>query len=92
MFENIKLHTGTPERPATNERNSDNQGKATREPGMNERIRKLRKLSVETQPSLSIERALHETAFYRENYGTCCVLRISWIIAKEKPSTWAKGN
>ncbi|MDP1621415.1 MAG: glycyl radical protein [Bacteroidales bacterium] len=36
---------------------------------MNDRIRKLRKLSVETQPSLSIERALHETAFYRENYG-----------------------
>ena len=36
---------------------------------MNERIQKLRKLSVETQPSLSIERALHETAFYKENYG-----------------------
>jgi len=40
---------------------------------MNDRIRKLRKLSVETQPSLSIERALHETAFYRENYGTCSI-------------------
>ncbi len=38
-------------------------------PGMNERIRRLRKLSVETEPTLSIERALHETAFYRENYG-----------------------
>ncbi|MCX6277868.1 MAG: glycyl radical protein [Bacteroidetes bacterium] len=36
---------------------------------MNDRIRKLRKLSVETEPSLSIERALHETAFYKENYG-----------------------
>lgn len=36
---------------------------------MNERIQKLRKLSVETEPSLSIERALHETAFYRENFG-----------------------
>ncbi|HNW54647.1 MAG TPA: pyruvate formate lyase family protein, partial [Bacteroidales bacterium] len=36
---------------------------------MNERVQKLRKLSVETQPSLSIERALHETAFYKENYG-----------------------
>ncbi len=36
---------------------------------MNERIQKLRKVSVETQPSLSIERALHETAFYKENYG-----------------------
>ncbi len=38
-------------------------------PGMNERIQRLRKLSVETDPSLSIERALHETAFYKENYG-----------------------
>ena len=38
-------------------------------PGMNERIQRLRKLSVETEPCLSIERALHETAFYKENYG-----------------------
>ncbi len=38
-------------------------------PGMNPRIQRLRKLTVETQPSLSIERALHETAFYKENYG-----------------------
>ncbi|MBE0577048.1 MAG: glycyl radical protein [Desulfuromonadales bacterium] len=36
---------------------------------MNARIQRLRKLSVETEPSLSIERALHETAFYKENYG-----------------------
>ena len=38
-------------------------------PGMNPRIQRLRELSVATEPSLSIERALHETAFYRENYG-----------------------
>ncbi len=38
-------------------------------PGMNERIQRLRKLSVDTKPTLSIERALHETAFYKENYG-----------------------
>lgn len=38
-------------------------------PGMNPRIQRLRKLSVEASPSLSIERALHETAFYKENYG-----------------------
>lgn len=38
-------------------------------PGMNPRIQRLRKLSVETQPSLSIERALQETIFYRENEG-----------------------
>ena len=38
-------------------------------PGMNPRVQRLRKLSVEIEPSLSIERALHETAFYQENYG-----------------------
>jgi formate C-acetyltransferase len=38
-------------------------------PGMNERVQRLRKMSVETEPTLSIERALHETAFYKENYG-----------------------
>jgi formate C-acetyltransferase len=36
---------------------------------MNERIQRLRKQSVETETSLSIERALHETAFYKANYG-----------------------
>jgi len=38
-------------------------------PGMNPRIQRLRKLSVDTKPSLSIERALHETSFYKANYG-----------------------
>ena len=36
---------------------------------MNARVQRLRKLSVEAEHSLSIERALHETAFYKENYG-----------------------
>lgn len=36
---------------------------------INGRIQRLRKQSVDTQPSLSIERALHETAFYKANYG-----------------------
>ncbi|MDR0749990.1 MAG: glycyl radical protein [Tannerellaceae bacterium] len=36
---------------------------------MNERIKRLRKESFDAQPSLSIERALIETAFYRENEG-----------------------
>ncbi|MEG0517392.1 MAG: glycyl radical protein [Bacteroidales bacterium] len=36
---------------------------------MNTRIQRLREESVNTQPSLSIERALIETAFYRENDG-----------------------
>jgi formate C-acetyltransferase len=69
MFEKIKTHTTAPERAATTEGNYTGSGKSTIGPGMNERIQKLRKLSVETEPSLSIERALHETAFYRENYG-----------------------
>ena len=37
------------------------------EPGMNQRIQLLRRESVETQPSLSIERALIETAFYKQD-------------------------
>ena len=37
--------------------------------GMNERIKRLRKESVETPATLSIERALIETDFYKENYG-----------------------
>ncbi len=36
---------------------------------MNRRIQLLRRESVTTPPSLSIERALIETAFYKENYG-----------------------
>ena len=36
---------------------------------MNSRIQRLRKISFEAQPSLSIERALHQTAFHREHYG-----------------------
>ncbi|MEE4287194.1 MAG: trans-4-hydroxy-L-proline dehydratase [Mariniphaga sp.] len=38
-------------------------------PGMNDRIRRLRWLSVETKESLSIERALITTRFFRENEG-----------------------
>ena len=38
-------------------------------PGMNERIQKLRKLSFEAEPSLSIERAVIQTNFYKENFG-----------------------
>ncbi|MDH6304372.1 pyruvate formate-lyase/glycerol dehydratase family glycyl radical enzyme [Parabacteroides sp. PF5-5] len=37
--------------------------------GMNERIKRLRKETFEAEPSLSIERALIETQFYRENEG-----------------------
>ncbi len=58
-----------PQRQADAEGNYYSASKNAIGPGMNERIQRLRKLSVETEPSLSIERALHETAFYKENYG-----------------------
>jgi pyruvate formate-lyase/glycerol dehydratase family glycyl radical enzyme len=71
MFEKIAIQEDTaPERPAGAEGNfyepltEDAIG-----PGMNPRIQRLRKLSVEAEPTISIERALHETAFYKENYG-----------------------
>ena len=38
-------------------------------PGMNERIQRLRKLSFDAEPSIAIERALHQTAFYKAHYG-----------------------
>ncbi len=37
--------------------------------GMNDRIKRLRNESIETPTTLTIERALIETAFYKENYG-----------------------
>ena len=69
MFEKINQHTETPLRKATSEGNFYESKTNPIGPGMNERIQKLRKLSVEAEPSLSIERALHETAFYKENFG-----------------------
>ena len=49
----------------------DNEG------GMNDRIKRLRQQSIDTEPTLTIERALIETAFYKENYGKMpnCILR-----------------
>ena len=40
------------------------------EGGMNERIKRLRQQNLDTPTTLSIERALIETAFYKDNYGT----------------------
>ena len=40
------------------------------EGGMNERIRQLRQQNFDTPTTLSIERALIETDFYKKNYGT----------------------
>ena len=38
--------------------------------GMNDRIRRLRQENFDTPTTLSIERALIETEFYKKNYGT----------------------
>jgi len=38
--------------------------------GMNDRIRRLRQQNMNTPTTLSIERALIETEFYKQNYGT----------------------
>ncbi len=69
MFEKVKVENPVPERPAQAEGNFYAPLKNAIGPGMNPRIQRLRKLSVETEPTISIERALHETAFYKENYG-----------------------
>ncbi len=38
--------------------------------GYTERTKRLRELSVKTQPSISLERALLQTQFYEKHYGT----------------------
>ena len=58
-----------PERPACSQGNFYKPITNAIGPGMNERIQKLRKISFETEPSLSIERALIQTQFYKENFG-----------------------
>ncbi|GAB6113292.1 trans-4-hydroxy-L-proline dehydratase [Desulfomicrobium salsuginis] len=58
---------------------------------MNDRIARLRRESFETEPSISIERALLETAFYRENYGTCSLPVLRAMVFKdlcEKKTLW----
>jgi len=56
------------ERQPNSEGNFYDSKSGSTSPGMNPRIQRLRKLSVETPASISIERALHQTAFYKE-YG-----------------------
>ena len=55
---------------------------------MNERIKRLRQQSIDTPATLTIERALIETAFYKENYGKMpnCILRAQnfYEICKKK--------
>ncbi|BCL62777.1 hypothetical protein DGMP_34700 [Desulfomarina profundi] len=69
MFEQIETCSSIPERAAAEEGNFYDFSENSIGPGMNSRIQRLRRLSVETEPTISIERALHETDFYKENYG-----------------------
>ncbi len=69
MFEQIKPGNVNPEREAVAEGYLYKPLENKIGPGMNPRIQRLRKLSFEAEPTISIERALHETAFYKENYG-----------------------
>ena len=59
----------TPERAPRSESNFSNVHSSDSHERMTERIQNLRKISVGTEPSLDIERALIETAFYEENNG-----------------------
>ena len=69
MFEQIKTCNAIAERAAAEEGNFYDSRENSIGPGMNPRIQRLRKLTVETEPTISIERALHETEFYKKNYG-----------------------
>ena len=67
MFENLKSKNILPERESFQEGNFYD--KSTDKPGMNSRVQALREESVSTPASLSIERALITTRFYKENEG-----------------------
>jgi len=53
-----------------------------KERGMNERIRKLRKQSVETQPHIYMERAVLETEAYKKYEGTVSVPELRALVLK----------
>lgn len=69
MFEQIATPNTSPERSASAQGNFYQPLENPIGPGMNPRVQRLRKLSVETEPTISIERALHQTAYYKENLG-----------------------
>lgn len=69
MFEKVEAISSIPERSASSQGNYYQPLEDQLGPGMNPRIQRLRKLSFDAEPTISIERALHETAFYKENYG-----------------------
>ena len=89
MNASIIKTTKIPERLAGAEGNFYTSEKNSKLPGMNDRIRRLRKQSVETQESLSIERALITTRFYKENHGKYAeaVMRALHFLAKRRKKT-----
>lgn len=94
MFEDVKTNSEQPERSAAAEGNFYTQTGDCIGPGMNPRIQRLRKLSVDTEPTISIERALHETEFYKENYGkySIPVLRAMTFLDHCRRKTLYIGN
>ncbi len=94
MFEQVSAASQTPERKAASEGNFYTSKENAIGPGMNPRIQRLRKLSVETEPSISIERALHQTECYKENYGEypIPVLRALTFLDHCKRKTLYIGN
>jgi len=67
MFEKIKSKNRIPERKSNQEGNFYKENH--QRPGMNQRIQDLREESVATPATLSIERAMITTRFYKENNG-----------------------
>lgn len=67
MFDELTMKNSLPERESFREGNFYKENSAR--PGMNDRIRALREESISTPATLSIERALIETSFYKENNG-----------------------
>jgi formate C-acetyltransferase len=100
-MQSIKEIIGNTEHSTIAEREAKTQGnfysplaKNAIGPGMNPRIQRLRKLSFEAQPSISIERALHQTEFYKENYGkySIPVLRALTFLDHCQKKTLYLGN
>ncbi len=58
-----------PARSAGSHGNFSSTNRIAADPGMNPRIQRLRKRSYEAQPSISIERALHQTDYYQKHNG-----------------------
>ena len=67
MFDELTMKNSLPERESFREGNFYKENSAR--PGMNDRIRALREESITTPATLSIERALIETSFYKKNNG-----------------------